>query len=110
MALDLKEKIARKLNVCRQGDCLCGWEKLGNYFDIEEDILHDLDNEYKSKAGSPSLSLLDMLGTRGKTIPDLVNAARSLKVNCPDIAGLIEDYHFKSWKPKDLPVSQWMNE
>ncbi|XP_068739868.1 uncharacterized protein [Montipora capricornis] len=110
MALDLKEKIARKLNVCHQGECLCGWEKLGNYFHIEEDILHDLDNEYKSKAGSPSLSLLDMLGTRGKTIPDLVNAARSLTVNCPDIAGLIEDYYFKSWKPKDLPVSQWMNE
>lgn len=109
MRLDLKEKIVRKLNVCRQGECLCGWKKLGNYFDIDKDILLDLENEYKSKDGSPSVSLLDMLGTRGKTIPDLVNAARSLEVNCPDIAAIIEDY-FESWKPKDLPVSRWMNE
>ena len=91
MPLDLKEKIARKLNVCRKGECLCGWQKLGKYFGIDEDILRDLENEYRSIAGSPSISLLNILGTRGKTTQHLVDALRNSKLNCPDIAFLIDN-------------------
>lgn len=91
--LDLKDEIALKLDYCRNGERLPGWEKVGIKFQIDEDVLKNLDNEFRSPGGSPTRELLRLLGTRGRTVAELVNALKSPNVNYSDVALIIQKYY-----------------
>lgn len=90
---DLEDKIALKLDYRRNGERLPGWEKVGIEFQIDQDVLKNLENEFRSLGGSPTRALLRFLGTRGRTVADLVNALKSQNVNYRDVALIIQKYY-----------------
>lgn len=90
MPLDLRDSLAIKLDVRRHGERLRGWQKVGNQFHIEEDILYYLEDELLKPAGSPTLELIKILETKGKNVLELVNALKSPEVNYPDVGLLIQ--------------------
>lgn len=63
-----------------EGERLFGWQKLGHALDISKDDLKYLETAYKRDGGSPTKELLEILGTKGKRVSDVVNALRSSKV------------------------------
>lgn len=91
--LDLEGKIALKLDYRRNGERLPGWEKVGIEFQIDQDVLKNLENEFRSLGGSPTRELLRLLGTRSRTVAELVNALRSPNVNYSDVALIIQKYY-----------------
>ena len=91
--LDLEDVTALKLDYCRNGERLPGWEKVGIKCQIDQDVLKNLENEFRSLGGSPTRALLRVLGTRGRTVADLVNALRSPNVNYRDVALIIQKYY-----------------
>ena len=91
--LDLEGKIALKLDYRRNGERLPGWEKVGIEFQIDQDVLKNLENEFRSPGGSPTRALLRLLGTRGVTVADLVNALKSPNVNYRNFALIIQKYY-----------------
>lgn len=91
--LDLEDEIALKLDYCRNGERLPGWEKVGIKFQIDQDVLRNLENEFWSLGGSPTRELLRFLGTRGNTVAELVNALKSPNVNYGDVALIIQKYY-----------------
>ncbi len=86
---DLEDQLVKKLDVRRKGERLYGWKKVGTAFNIGSDVLDYLELEYKRDNGSPTSKLLSLLGTKGKTLSDLVNVLKSPKVKLPDVASLI---------------------
>ena len=90
MSLDLEDVLVKKLDVRRNGEKLCGWQKVGAEFGIERDDLKYLENAYKKDGGSPTKELLDILGCQGRNAADLVDVLRSPNVNRSDIALLIQ--------------------
>ena len=91
--LDLEHKIALKLDYRRDGERLPGWEKVGIEFQIDQDVLKNLENEFRSPGGSPTKALLKLLGTRGRTVADLVNALKRPNVNYRNVALIIQKYY-----------------
>ena len=91
--LELEDKIALKLDYRRDGERLPGWEKVGIEFQIDQDVLKNLENEFRSPGGSPTRALLRLLGTRGVTVADLVNALKSPNVNYRNFALIIQKYY-----------------
>lgn len=91
--LDLEDEIALKLDYCRNGDRLPGWEKVGIKFQIDQDVLKNLENEFMSPGGSPTRALLRLLGTLGRSVAELVNALKSPNVNYRDVALIIQKYY-----------------
>lgn len=91
--LELEDKIALKLDYRRDGERLPGWEKVGIEFQIDQDVLKNLENEFRSPGGSPTGALLRLLGTRGVTVADLVNALKSPNVNYRNVALIIQKYY-----------------
>ena len=90
---ELEDKIALKLDYRRDGERLPGWEKVGIEFQIDQDVLKNLENEFRSPGGSPTRALLRLLGTRGVTVADLVNALKSPNVNYRNVALIIQKYY-----------------
>ena len=91
--LDLADKIALKLDYRHHGERLPGWEKVGTKFQIDQDVLQNLENEFRSAGGSPTRELLRFLGTRGRSVAELVNALKSPNVNHRDVALIIQKYY-----------------
>ena len=90
LPLDLQEILKKKLDVYCERQGSYGWTKVGEAFQIPTDDLKFLELEYKREAGSPTLSLLEMLGvTKKKTISDLVTVLESPEVRRPDIFSVI---------------------
>lgn len=52
-----------------------------------------MDNEFRSPGGSPTRTLLRLLGTQGRTVAELVNALKSPNVNYSDVALIIQKYY-----------------
>lgn len=92
MPPDLDYLLVKKLDVCRRGERRYGWQKVGAAFKISKDDLEYLKIEYKRDNGSPTSTLLSILGTKGKTVSDLVNVLRSPKVKLANVASLIRRY------------------
>lgn len=86
---DLEDLLCMKLDVRRKGERSSGWRKVGAEFKVSQDHLRYLNIEYRRDNGSPTSKLLQVLGTRGKTISDLVDVLKSPRVNRLDIANLI---------------------
>ena len=82
----------KTLDVRRGGDRRYGRQKIGAAFKISKDDLKYLNIEYRRDNGSPTSRLLSILGTKGKTVSDLVNVLRSPKVNLPNVASQIRRY------------------
>lgn len=91
--LDLEDVIAKKLDHCRNGERLTGWEKVGVKFHVDQDVLKNLNNEFKSPGGSPTKALLWYLGSRGRNVAELVNALKSPDVNYKDVAIIVQQYY-----------------
>lgn len=64
-----------------EGERLYGWQQLGNALDIPKDDLKYLETAYKRDSGSPTKELLEIFGSKGKRVSDIVNALRSSKVD-----------------------------
>lgn len=92
MPPDLDYLLVKKLDVRRRGERRYGWQKVGAAFKISKDDLEYLKIEYKRDNGSPTSTLLSILGTKGKTVSDLVNVLRSPKVKLANVASLIRRY------------------
>lgn len=92
MPPDLDHLLVKKLDVRRRGERRYGWQKVGAAFKISKDDLEYLKIEYKRDNGSPTSTLLSILGTKGKTVSDLVNVLRSPKVKLANVASLIRRY------------------
>ncbi|KAJ7383298.1 hypothetical protein OS493_029263 [Desmophyllum pertusum] len=90
---DLEDRLVKKLDVRRKGERRYGWQKVGAEFKICNDDLEYLKIEYKRENGSPTSTLLSILGIRkGKTVSDLVNVLQRPKVKLADVASLIRRY------------------
>lgn len=92
---DLEDLLVKTMDVPRRrrgGERRYGWQKVGAAFKISKDDLAYLNIEYKRDKGSPTSTLLSILGTKGKTVSDLVNVLRSPKVNLPNVASQIGRY------------------
>ena len=92
MPPDLDYLLVKTLDMRRRGERRYGWQKVGAAFKIPKDDLEYLNIEYRRDNGSPTSTLLAILGTRGKTVSDLENVLRSPKVKLPNVASLIRRY------------------
>lgn len=92
MPPDLDYLLVKNLDMRRKGERRYGWQKVGAAFKISKDDLEYLKIEYKRVNGSPTSTLLSILGTKGRTVSDLENVLRSPKVKLPKIASLIRRY------------------
>ena len=92
MPPDLEDRLVKALDVRRRGERRYGWQKVGAAFKISKDDLEHLKIEYRRVNGSPTSTLLSILGTKAKTVSDLENVLRSPKVNLPSVASLIRRY------------------
>ena len=89
---DLEYLLVKTLDVRRKGERHYGWQKVGAAFKISKDDLEYLKIEYRRDNGSPTCTLLSMLGTKGKTVSDLENVLRSPKGKLPNVASRIRRY------------------
>ena len=92
MPPDLDNLLVKTLDMRRRGERRYGWQKIGVAFKISKDDLEYLNIEYRRDNGSPTSSLLEILGTKGKTLSDLENVLRSPEVKLPEVASLIRRY------------------
>ena len=92
MPPDLDNLLVKNLDVRCRGERRYGWQKVGAAFKISKDDLEYLKIEYKRDNGSPTSTLLAILGTKGKTVSDLENVLRSPEVKLPNVASLIRRY------------------
>ena len=104
MPPDLDNLLVKNLDVRCRGERRYGWQKVGAAFKISKDDLEYLKIEYKRDNGSPTSTLLAILGTRGKTVSDLENVLRSPKVKLPNVASLIRRYIREANKFHQVPV------
>ena len=63
-----------------EGRRLYGWQQLGTTFGIPKDDLKILENAYKRDAGSPTKELLELLGSRGKRVSDVVEVLQKMSI------------------------------
>jgi len=89
---DLEHLLVKTLDVRRRGERHYGWQKVGAAFKISKDDLEYLKIEYRRDNGSPTSTLLSILGTKGKTVSDLENVLRSPKGKLPNVASRIRRY------------------
>ena len=92
MPPDLDNLLVKNLDVHCRGERRYGWQKVRAAFKISKKDLEYLKIEYKRDNGSPTSTLLAILGTKGKTVSDLENVLRSPKVKLPNVASLIRRY------------------
>ena len=63
-----------------EGRRLFGWQQLGTAFGISKDDLKYLEIACKRDGGSPTKELLEILGSKGKRVSDVVEVLQKMSI------------------------------